>query len=393
MTATLFARTLDSTRLAALAAALAIATTSAEAQEAASDPFAPAPISLGAATSTPDSFSEDLYALRQLADEAAAFADRPARTFGVADDCFPGRTAAEDAARRASVYLISIYEGGVTNQGSGTIVAGAGGRVLTAAHVAPPVNEFEGRAVELLEIQAFDSTGAWIATLQPVLVGSLGVAEGAITDPTAIAGDLAVLEVTALADGLTMDRWEARGIEIAPVQSPWIQVVTGAPGHVAFNPGMSGAAVLDDRQRIIGVASVARWQDEVAGRETASGFLARGFEKAQAGGGPEWGTTWFGVHQTGAILGKGAPIHPGGIVIAPPVLDADVLEALGQDRGAIDIGVSVRTGTIAGYPNHQCRLTRTSTTPMAGLTAEPVQPEAGHPAFPSGAGNLPRLGS
>ena len=269
-----------------------------------------------------------------------------------------------EAGQRASVYLMSVYTDGSTWQGSGTIIAGSGGtgggngfdRVLTAAHVVPsqlsePDPEREGArriTADLAEVHAFGADGTYLASLFPVLIADERTSAGTFTSAT-IAGDVAVLEVTAFAPGVA-GNWNGRGAPLAPALPDTMFMAFGGPDSLVVNRGASGSAVMDPEGRVLGVLSYGAWRDsQDAGTNRIGGYRTVLREKNVSPDLPE------GMSDSvREMAGRPPVLMRGGMAIAASISQDDILRFLGQEPDRMRMAPAPSAGTVSAYPASEC---------------------------------------
>ncbi|MCE6958076.1 hypothetical protein LAZ40_03270 [Cereibacter sphaeroides] len=315
-------------------------------------PAAEAVAGQGPAFGTPAADALDLASVPRIATLIRQAHGSAPVAFGVEGDCFASAPA---RARDAIVYLVIPTGSSRASAGSGAIVAGSGGRVLTAAHVA----SLDGHR----RVDAYDRTGRWLAALEPATSGRSRAAKG---DAEEVAQDVSVLRPVAFADERARRDWMSRGLEISRTQSPSLQMVVMEPGSMVLNHGASGAPVLDAAGRITGVLSRATTgrQNETI-REEAHGFLdavtATGSEARRPG------MKVLKAEAAARMRGRGLKGARDAVAVAAPVTQKEVLAVLGVDPSSIRLAQpeAGKHTRILAYPDHVCRQGGGWTYPLA----------------------------
>ena len=280
-------------------------------------------------------------------------------------ECFGGHDA---QASRAALFLISIYDGDRVGQGSGTIVAGSGrgsaDRVLTSGHVvATQVTQDDGSFQTLVEVLAFDSSGRLLGSMQPILSGDRGPDENG-HEIVHVLNDLAVLEMTEFADAAAEADWNGRGLQISPVQGSSAMVITTDSSSDLLNRGLSGSAVLDSENRISGVANYVIHQGDAPQGSATGAWSERASRSMQ--GEIDWLSLMLADISSSLRAGTNGDRHTGGLLIAPAVHQAELLEHLGVDPKDVTREHREFAGTMAGYPGWECRSGEIKASPMTG---------------------------
>ena len=280
-------------------------------------------------------------------------------------ECFGGH---DEQASRAALFLISLYDGDRVGQGSGTIVSGSGGgaadRVLTSGHViATEVTQGDGSFQTLVEVLAFDSSGRLLGSMQPVLSGDRGPDENG-HNIVHILNDIAVLEMIEFADAAAEADWNGRGLQISPVQGSSAMIVTTDSWSDLLNPGLSGSAVLDSENRISGVANYVIHQDDAPQGATSGAWSERASRSIQ--GEIDWLSLMLADISSSLRAGTNGARRTGGLLIAPTIHQAELLEHLGVDPETVTREHREFEGTMAGYPGWECRSGPIKASPMTG---------------------------
>lgn len=294
--------------------------------------------------------------VRATADQVTLKPDTPDPSEG----CFPGDNPLLAAARSASIFLLMTYSNGDWTQGTGTIVRGSGqggpDRILTAAHVIEPILENEEKPL-LEAIHAYDSDGRYLGVMRPVLRGERNVvSQHAALErkeglPISVLNDLAVLEVQEFASDAVEKTWNDRGLPVAPSQSEYVQLLTERASDWVFNPGASGGAVLNAEGQIIGVSVYYGWAVKKSFVAPESGNLDR---LAKADGDPDHFEDFFGRVKAYRDEKKNKSMKYGAAMIALPLRQIELRQALDLPDQPLDSGPSTQLGIVAAYPRQEC---------------------------------------
>lgn len=274
--------------------------------------------------------------------------------------CFSGSTIALEKARSASLFLLTVYESGEWQQGTGTIVRGSGGagpdRVLTASHVVEPVNP--GDSTDPIEtVHAYDAQGLYLGTLKTFLRGDHEIvprhekAGGKAGLPISVANDLAVLEVDHFVSQAVEAGWNDRGAEVSPSQSDHVQFLSQRADGWAFNPGASGGAVFNADGQIIGVNVYYGWEGGKTWKVPDTGFVEL-LENAE--GDPEHLANFYNRLNTYRAEKKPKTIRYGASMIALPLRQIELRQALDLTDVPVSAGPATQIGIVAAYPAQQC---------------------------------------
>ena len=205
--------------------------------------------------------AEVVGAFRHDANSFVAAANAAAAKAGNAGTCFgaqlDGKFASTEIQRRveaSTVYVVGRdRDGQVVDGGTGTVVRGSGGKILTAAHVSA-VGGLHG----VVEFRAYSSTGQLLGDLSEVAHGR-DTDDGLDIRDYQGHVDLGVLAVTSgtAASKAALDA--IPGLDLASVQG--LNATTGIFGSatmVGTNHGHSGAALLGAGGEIQGVLATGR---------------------------------------------------------------------------------------------------------------------------------------
>ena len=275
------------------------------------------------------------------------------------------------AVRRATVFLLSLsdIDDGLVeaNFGTGSIVRGDDGRrrILTASHVVRPHGQDATR-----EVLAFDYLSKPLGIMTAVYMGSREARaidrESDAPDP--ISGDIAVLAPVRLFGRDAVDIWNAAGLELAERQSSTLFTIfpaMGEAGSAVIGDGASGAAVLDENDRVAGVISQ---KLPLGGLDLELGrpaYMDR-LETAVGMAGIE------GLRMDATITvieaSRGVRRMPVAAGIALPVSGREARRALGIDREPERLDrPGYRYGLMAAFPQGHCRSSRLVISGLEGL--------------------------
>lgn len=299
--------------------------------------------------------------------------------------CFGGPGPDVQKARKASLFLLSVYADGNLMQGTGTIISGSGqggpDRVLTAAHVVPSSMAISGEPSPLVEVLAFDASGAFLARLDPLMVGAqdIGSAIQASANsmsphpPSAMLQDVAVLEVVEFSRDEVAADWERRGAAIAQTQSGSLMMLSEPPEGWGGNTGMSGAAIFDQTGAVLGISVFAAWPDATLSQASDTGYLGSLLAGTDM---PESVRETLQGIQDERSAGAGPEIHRGGRILGLPLVQAELRNLLGVPA-LLGPGHSPPTaGIIAGYPLQDCVVSSVTISEVPAWKAAPwLDPE------------------
>lgn len=259
---------------------------------------------------------------------------------------------------KASVMLLSLYQGGQFRQGTGTVISGSGvggapDRVLTSAHVLPPSERnADGAWSPLVRIMAFGSDGDYIGNLAPVLSGDVDQLDRR-NDTDMIIDDVSVLVPVSFAGPEQERLWAERGAPLAPAQPNTLLALFQPPGSVALNPGMSGAGVFDEDGTLIGVFGYTLYLtgDPHVGRPE-TGYEDRLLAGHLDGASASWAQ---GLAELTATAGQ--MLRRDNVGYAVPVRHGQVRAALNApDLSLSRVSAAAPAGdaTVFGYPRLTC---------------------------------------
>ncbi|WP_027234160.1 trypsin-like peptidase domain-containing protein [Leisingera caerulea] len=263
------------------------------------------------------------------------------------------RAADGHAADPASVFLMAWYDNGTVRSGTGTIISHQDGdaKVLTAGHV---TRIWDPSGGELVEILAYSHSGQALAVLQPELIGHEGI-DGSSMTVESLAMDVAVLTPVHYATPEVKASWNSWGREIAPVQPGELMMVTAGHATQLLNQGASGSAILDGEGRVVGVLNAAYHLSDAEIGPGGSEFLERAAARTDADGDPFDVGTSFEDAKTIVSEENRAARMKGGLGIATPIVQTDLLQALGAGDVSIREQDHAFYGAVSGYPDSELR--------------------------------------
>jgi hypothetical protein len=268
--------------------------------------------------------------------------------------------AVRDRMRQASLMLVATryYSDGSreTLTGTGTVIEADTGpnRLLTAAHVAGAMVGSQGRIGSLESVYAFDGDGRLVARLSPSY-DHAGIVF--INDQELVHDEAMVLAPTWFPSREMAESWNERGLEVSPMQGANLQFFTPENERSPVGSGYSGASVVDEEGRVIGLYTenadygASLGDLEVIAPNTS---MPESILKHSFGGVDPHARISLGAITSREPFG----LYKSVIAVGPPLSSAPVLTALGVDPERVEIVNTLGEMRVfsAGYPAYECRL-------------------------------------
>lgn len=262
----------------------------------------------------------------------------------------------------SSVFLLSYLDNGDVATGTGTIVKGNldTHRVLTAGHV------ITSDTVNVIRTMAFDGNGQYLAQLTPVVTMFQDLDKMKF-GASNLMNDAGVMEVKnfSSADADAVTTWNDRAAEISPQQSAHPLFVTNGTGDITLNGGASGASLKNTAGQIIGIIVQSTRTAENVAPQTAHSFAF--LDKINAA---DEDGLFTGITPLLKLNKMTVETQIETFGLAAPVIQEDILDALGVANVEITQDIPAFHATVAAFPAFEAATSSAYVTPMTHYDAE-----------------------
>lgn len=273
---------------------------------------------------------------------------------------------------QSDVFLIARYVDGSSFIGSGTIIQSErqDNMVLTAAHVVSGKSDDRGNTIDLESVVAFSRDGSALAHLSPIVIG-FNTSDILDTSPASIVSDVAVLRPSTFADQEAEQNWQTIGAPVAQTQYGQVMLALSDRSEPLFNGGASGASLRDEDGAVVGLITHRIASSKMETRKVDLGYLDQIAHSIMMDGDPlSSGPMAQSVRRFLSVL-DGDDLIIGGLGVITPILQTEVLDALGVAPVNIVEGGNPFMGTMSAYPSAQVASAGVVISPLNGFAVQP----------------------